>query len=329
MKQVLPKIKIGLALSGGGAKAPAHVGILKVFEAHGIKIHRIVGVSAGALIGAAFSIGRTCDEMLEVISKYHNKHLRDLLKLKGQQESILDDKEIKKGFIDMLGMKTFNDLKIPFACVAVDLESGKEIILDKGLLWESCRASSSMPFIFSPYFLEYRYLVDGGLTNNLPVDVLRDYGDCDIIIGVDLGTQASRQFISGMIWHKHYVKPKGYKEWQNPLHKMRMNIIFMLSILMRSIDIMVDRHQTIKIKEAHPDIIITPKLSNISSIDFDKVDITYKAGIKAATAWIEPLKHLIEIKGLQKLEKQKNLKIKPPTKVKAKAKSVKSLSMLS
>ena len=210
---------------------------------------------------------------------------------------------------------TFEDTKIPFLVTAVDLESGKEITISKGKLWEAARASSAIPFIFSPRFLNERYLVDGGLLNNIPVDHLRAQKDLDLIIGIDLGGMTSRQYISAMVWEKYYKKPSAFHLAPSFLTKIRLNMILMAHIFLRSIDILREISQKQRLEEAKADLIINPNVEAISLLDFERYEEAVAIGIEAAEAAMPKLLKLIEQKKADKRNEIKphNIESKPQT----------------
>ena len=211
--------KIGLVLGGGGARGAAEVGVLKVLEEKGIRPDYIAGTSIGAIVGGLYACGYTADDLdalfrsQEYFSLIGDRN-RDLRK------SIIDERDgvtylfgfpisgsTKKtdldesGFgllggtnITMLldsltkrydGIKSFDDLPIPFRCVAVDLKKHQEVIMDSCELELAMRASIGIPGAFKPVKWKGMLLVDGGMLNNLPVDVVRAMG-ADIVIAVDL-----------------------------------------------------------------------------------------------------------------------------------------------
>lgn len=180
------KPKIGLALGGGGARGLAHIGVLKVLRKHGIEPDFVAGVSMGAFVGACYTLGSDLEKMeKEAVSFNKTKALKKMLDLNNPKRSLLKGDKVYKYIKDWVGDTTFADTKVPFRIIATDLASGEEVVLKQGPLAESIRASISVPGIFPPVKINNRYLVDGGVLNCTPVDVLEEMG-ADIIIGVDL-----------------------------------------------------------------------------------------------------------------------------------------------
>jgi len=300
------ELKIGLALGGGGAKAIAHVGVLKVFEKYGIRPCCVAGTSAGAIVGAAHSLGQSADEIFKRLAPFGQKRFSPFKNFNLFSESLIKDKMINASIQNVLEDKTFDDLKIPFIATAVDLENGEEIVLNKGPLWKAARASSAIPFIFSPVFLDNRYLVDGGLLNNVPVDHIREYGAVDIIIGVELGGMTSRQFISGMVWEKYYKKPRTFELYPSFITRWKTNTNLMTHILLRAIDIMREVSQKYRYEKAKPDIFIKPNVEAISLLDFDKYEEGMEIGINAAEKAMPEILKVIK----QKEEEKRNQMVK-------------------
>lgn len=207
--------KVGLVLSGGGAKGMAHIGALKVIEEAGIPIDYVVGTSMGSIIGGLYAIGytpeqldsmvrvqdwgfllsdrtprseknmaeREADEQYVISVPFSKKAIKEVTGglIKGQNIANLFS-ELTLGYHDSLD---FNKLPIPFACVSEDIAKGKEKVFHSGVLATAMRASMAIPGVFTPVRLDSMVLVDGGVVNNYPVNVAREMG-ADIIIGVDV-----------------------------------------------------------------------------------------------------------------------------------------------
>ena len=203
--------KVGVVLCGGGAKGFAHIGALKVLEEAGIPIDYIGGTSMGAIIGGLYSIGYNADALDSIIQIQDWPHLlsdnvyRSNLPESAKENTsyiasinykkqgiklpsgVVSGQNILNLFLDMTtgyhAEMDFRKLPIPFSCVAADMKSGKEIVLNHGSLPVAMRASMAIPGFFSPVRLDTMLLIDGGILNNYPVDVVRKMG-ADIIIGI-------------------------------------------------------------------------------------------------------------------------------------------------
>lgn len=207
--------KIGLVLSGGGAKGIAHVGVLKAMEKEGIRPDYITGTSMGSIIGGLYALGYTADQLDTIIrqidwgevlsnniqlqyiayeeKEYYNRYLIELPFKDGKPK-------LPSGVIhgQMLGemlarycwpaknYATFDEFPIPFRCIATDVSTGKEIVFKDGSLAMALRASMAIPTAFTPVELDSTLAVDGGVVNNFPVDEVINMG-ADIVIGVSVG----------------------------------------------------------------------------------------------------------------------------------------------
>ncbi|WP_378186202.1 patatin-like phospholipase family protein [Aquimarina sp. W85] len=207
-------VKVGIVLSGGGAKGLAHIGVLKVIEESGIRIDYIGGTSMGAIVGSLYAAGysaKTLDSIFRSVD--FNELIQDDLPRRAKTFYEREDAEkyaitlpfdkfkvglpkgLSKGqnFYNLFSRYTshvnnirdFDSLPIPFFCIATNIEDGKPVILDNGYLPQAVSASSALPSVFSPVEIDGMVLTDGGVANNYPVDEIRKKG-ADIVIGVDV-----------------------------------------------------------------------------------------------------------------------------------------------
>jgi NTE family protein len=172
-------LKIGLALSGGGIRGVAHLGVLQALSDHGIKFSHISGTSAGAIAAAFFAAGYEPKETLKIIREAHLlRVLRPSIGSTGLLSILHAEDLLKQYFPD----NSFKKLKIPITVTAVDLGEGKLIYFNDGELTKCLLASCCLPGIFKPIIMNNHMYVDGGILNNFPVEPL--VGNCDLIIGV-------------------------------------------------------------------------------------------------------------------------------------------------
>ena len=241
--------KIGLALGGGGAKGVAHIGVLKVLEEAGMPIDYIAGTSMGALVGALYAIGYSPKEIDSLVSLQDwqlllsDKVKRDNLTFPEKENSekyvitlpfgiekkdrMIDGmvkgqslqnlfSNLTIGYHDSVDFRSF---PIPFSCVAVNIVDGKDYVFQKGSLPVAMRASMAIPAVFTPVKLDSMVLVDGGLNDNYPADVVKRMG-ADIIIGVDLGSSdlKDREDLSSSVGIvSQIVALHGYDKYQRNL----------------------------------------------------------------------------------------------------------------
>lgn len=282
--------KIGLVLSGGGAKGFAHIGVLKVLEEAGIKIDYIGGTSMGAVVGGLYASGyNACqidsifkktnfDELLQDYTprsskSFYEKHNEELyaISLPFNGFSVGIPVALSKGLYNynllaslthkVRHVRDFNKLPIPFLCIATDIETGQQVLLNKGYLAQAMLASSAFPTLFSPVELDGRLLVDGGVTNNYPVDEVRKMG-ADIIIGVDV---------------------------QDDL-KDRQSLKEATRILVQISNLQMI--ESMKEKVSKTDIYIKPDITNFNVISFDQGKDIIRAGEEAAFSVYEKLRPL-------------------------------------
>ena len=207
--------RVGLVLSGGGAKGFAHVGALKVIEESGIPVDYITGTSIGSIVGGLYAMGYDAETLEKVIGTQNWEALlsnesrrtfipaiekeeqsRYLLSLPINAKKISIPEGVLNGqkAMDLFtylsygyhDVTDFSQLPVPFKCIAADIATGEEVVLDNGFLPRAMRASMSVPAVFAACKMEDRMLVDGGIINNFPVDRCREMG-ADIIIGIDIG----------------------------------------------------------------------------------------------------------------------------------------------
>ena len=219
-----PRPKVGVVLGGGGAKGAAHIGVLKYLEEMDIPVDYVAGTSMGSIIGGLYAMGYSPDELAKLIAEMDwsqyvgNSMKRSTMSEERRQRSSTMVVNIPFSLQGLLRKESsapvsfmpsayvnnttlinlfnnlcvgyqkdmdFNDLPIPFACVATDIKTGEEVVIRHGSVPTAMRASMAIPGVFSPVYMDGHMLVDGGLVNNFPVDVLKEMG-ADIIIGIEI-----------------------------------------------------------------------------------------------------------------------------------------------
>lgn len=258
------KIKVGLALGGGGARGFAHIGVIEVLQEEGILIDMIAGTSAGAVIGAIYAQGKDIALIQNLFVGLDWKKLASLVDLTLPKSGFIRGKKVRD-FLELIlgGDIRFSDLKIPLACVATDIITGEEVVIDQGSVLEAVRASISIPGIFTVVKWQDRYLVDGGLVNPVPVSILRRAGiDCVIAVNVlpDITETISQ------------VNEEGTKVLKEP------NI---LGVLMQSLQISQYFRYRFCLEDA--DIVILPKVGHIGTGDFHRAYECIVQGKQAAS----------------------------------------------
>lgn len=288
--------KIALALGGGGARGFAHIGILQVLERENIQVDYLAGTSMGAIVGGMYAAGYSLDKMKKIVMNFQNVEFSPTKYLNLLHESLLKSDFVEEVLTQIFGDKKFEECKIPFTAVAVDLETGGEVFFKKGLMKDAIKASASIPIVFPPTFTNDRYLIDGGVLNNVPLTCLRDHNP-DILMGVKLVNFTSKQYISGMVFAKyHQNKYKNLFKKMNFLshfvHKRKQDLQLLAGIALRALDIASKDSTEIRIKEANPDLLIEPQVE-CGLLEFDKAEAAIEQGRDSMEAALPQLKALI------------------------------------
>lgn len=253
--------KVGLALSGGGARGFAHVGVLKALVENDIPIDLIAGTSAGSFVGGAYAAGMSVDEIVEVGKKVS---WFGVAGFSYSPKGFLSNAAMK-GFIEgNFPVSKFEDLRIPFTAVACDLERGEEVYLkDEGDLAHAIRASCAIPGVFVPVTDDGRQLVDGGVVSPIPTRAVKKMG-ADVIIAVDLMT-------CGMTY------------WGTPTT--------LVGTFFQSAMIML--RTTSRNQHYRADVVIEPAIAHIRPDEIAKRDELIELGEKAGLEAIEKIKELL------------------------------------
>lgn len=268
----LGKRKVGLALGGGAARGLAHIGVLCVLEKEGIPIDMIAGTSMGAAVGALYAQSKSANFIKELALERCQKKLVPLVDPSLPKTGFIKGKKIKDLLASFIGSDTkFSDLKLPFACVATDVNTGEEVIIDRGSVPEAIRASISIPAIFTLVKWGKRYLVDGGLVNPVPVSVVKRMG-ADFVIAVNV--------IPDVVDRIHPQEKGGAKE---------PNII---NIIIQSIHI--GTYSLVRSSLEEADIVIEPEVAHIGAGDFQHAPECILQGELAAQSSINEIKRKLK-----------------------------------
>lgn len=178
---------LGLALGGGAARGIAHIGVLKVLQEEDIPVCCVAGTSIGSIIGALFCAGKRWEEIWEI-----SQEIRwgELVQATFSGMGLVKSNRLEKLITSQIGEIDFDDLKIPLTAVAVDIVTAQPVYLNSGSVAQAVRASASIPGIFEPLIIDERMLVDGGVCDNLPADVVREMG-ARTVLAVDLNSESS------------------------------------------------------------------------------------------------------------------------------------------
>jgi NTE family protein len=246
------KYKIGLVLSGGGARGFAHLGVLKALNDTGIYPDVISGTSAGALVGVLYADGHSPDEILKMMNATSRLHY---IRPTVPREGLLQISGIVTILKENLRAKVFEDLKMPLYVTATDLNNGKAVYFSSGELLNPVIASASIPVLFNPVIIDKIHYVDGGVLDNMPVKPIE--GKCDILIG-------------------SFVNPIGYEK----------TVTSLVQIAERTF--MLNMSKELDLKEKKFDIFIAPpELKSYKILDPEKAIEVFEIGYKATKNKLE------------------------------------------
>lgn len=267
-----PKRDVALVLSTGGARGLAHIGAIYELLEEGFHITSIAGTSMGALIGGMYAAGRL-DDYKEWMKTIDKRKIRSLIDIKLGRNSFVKGDRIINAMKEIVPDVRIEDMQIPYRAVATDVITGKEVIFTKGSLYEAIRASISMPGFYEPVRYGNKVLVDGGLSNPLPLNRVKR-SKKDLLVAVDVSGhnyQAQLQF-------QHEVRK--LEREKIPLMSLigklglssdedEMNLI---SLLNRSFSISIHHNALTMLKLLPPDIYVGIPMTRYTTFDFDKAE---------------------------------------------------------
>lgn len=276
---------LGIALGGGGARGFAHIGVFKALERAGIFPRLVAGTSMGGIVGAMYARGMSAEQM-ETAVRQGIRGRRDMLRavdLRLTQTGFVRGARIYDYIAKVIGSETrFSDLRRPLAMVATDLNTGREVVLDHGRVADAIRATISVPGVFLPVEMGALRLVDGGMLNNLPVDVVRRMG-AEAVIAVDV----LPNFQANTPGHPPVVLPL------QPRRSLRV-----YRELWNVVMIMISTTTAAHLQQWPADVVIRPNLAPDLDIliGFDRSQEAIAAGEAAAQAALESILALVETK---------------------------------
>ena len=255
-----PPPRIGLALGGGAARGFAHVGVIQVLEENGIRPSLVTGTSAGSLVAAIYASGKNGTQLQRVAESMEEAAIADWT-LPIFNRGLLRGEALARYVNTQVGGRSIEDMAMPLGVVATDLNTGKEVVFQRGDTGTAVRASSSVPAVFQPVKIAGREYVDGGLVSPVPVGAARRMG-ADFIIAVDISSPPEGSLTGGT-----------------------------LDILLQTFAIMGKSINTFELRDA--DIVVRPDLQGISSSDFSARKRSIEAGRKAMLRVLPELKAAI------------------------------------
>ncbi|MCU0848488.1 MAG: patatin-like phospholipase family protein [Spirochaetes bacterium] len=291
--------KIGLVLGSGSSRGWAHIGVIEALEEAGIRADFIAGCSIGSFVGAVYA-GRGLARLKEFVLGMDGKKSFSYFDVVFPRSGFLDgDKKLREILPLLTDAKSFADLDVPLRMVATDLDTGERVVLKSGSVMNALRASMSYPGLFSPARHGSRWLVDGGLVDPVPVGVARDMG-ADIVIAVDLNSglvsrrrlRKDRRIREASVRKKDLdrvpflKKVSDYYEGAGDEIKKRINSALrvesgtphILETIISSLHIMQEEITRMNLALDPPDLVIRPRLADLSMMDFDQVDHAIREG---------------------------------------------------
>lgn len=262
----MPK-KFGLALGSGGSRGVAHIGFLQALEEEGLKPDFVTGCSMGSIVGACYCAGVSPARMKEAVEGLKLTDIAALNVAPFRMNGLMRMTKARKRIIDLMGDKKFEDLEIPFACVATDLVKGNVVILNEGNVVDAVIASSSIPGAFTPASIgEHEMLVDGGILERVPTRELREMG-AEVIVAVD---------VLGNLMVSKPSKPD------------------LISTLLRCIDVMDTRTTQRKhVMRRYVDLWLEPKLGGMDQYKVKDLGFAYDKGYELGKKKAENIRLLI------------------------------------
>ena len=289
--------RLGFAFGGGGVRGWAHVGVLSVVERYGLRADLVAGSSAGAITAAYYASGFSVERMAELM---RSQNTRALFSLRFDRYGLVATDDFEAYLRSHLGERRIEDLDLPLYIVCTDLETGKEVVLDRGPLVEAILASCALPGIFAPVRIGERLLMDGGVCNNVPVSALVNHGAA-YTVGVQLYKR-----IGALTPHgdgtldetdEDVEQRVGLGLWADRLRQRltstpddRPNG---LEVVQRALDIMMAQLEGYRLQTYRPDVLVVPQVGSLGLFSFsqEKEEI-FRAGVAAAERRADELERL-------------------------------------
>ncbi|MBR4481544.1 MAG: patatin-like phospholipase family protein [Prevotella sp.] len=279
---------IALVLSSGGARGLAHIGVIEELESQGYHISSIAGCSMGALIGGVYAAGKL-PEYREWMKTIDRKKMLELTDFSFSLNHIVKGDRIIKAIMEFVPDVPIEDLPIPYCAVATDWKAGREVVINKGSLFEAIRASISLPSFYEPVRRDGMILIDGGVVNPIPLNrVKRTPGD--LLVGVD---------VSGHDYKTQWEKHQRQAEIQKHDKSLKAKLLDMITpdnidfnyytLLSRTSSIMIRQNSLLMAQLTKPDLLIDIQMSRYGSFDYDKSEQLITIGHNKARKALESL----------------------------------------
>jgi NTE family protein len=291
-----------LVLSGGGARGIAHIGVIEELERRGYEIASVTGTSMGALVGGVYAAG-AIDPFREWLLTLDKRKVFSLVDFTLSRTGVVKGDKVFNKMKDFIPDTLIEDLKIPYAAVAVDLINNKEVVFREGRLFDAIRASVSIPSVLTPVKTDDGLLIDGGVMNNIPVDhAPRVPGDLLVVVNVnasipvsppkispeetDKQKRAYKKKIEEFQFHLHKILSHGSKEKPSHSHEERMGYF---NLIDKTVSLMTDHMAQMSLKLFSPDVLIEVSRDSCGTFDFYKANEMVEMGREAAAAVLDKL----------------------------------------
>ena len=273
---------ITLALGGGGSRGYAHIGVIRRLEQEGVRIKAIAGTSFGGIVGVLYAAGYRPNDLEEMFCSLDQKRLYGHAPEDGP--SLIGLAGVRQQLISILGDRTFDTLRMPFAVTATDLKSGSEVVLTSGLLLDAILATIAMPGIFPARHIGDFELVDGGTLDPVPVVPARALAPRLPVVAVSLTLPIGSAARSWSVPLPAYV-PRALVD---RFSRMRYGLV--LDVVLRSMDISGRAMTDYRLEVDKPDVVIRPQVGNIDTLDIINVREVIKIGEQAVDETLPVLK---------------------------------------
>ncbi len=266
--------RFGMALGGGGARGYAHIGVMRVLEREGFRPSVMAGTSMGSIMAAIFAAGHTADSVQQVLSQMSFWRFLDLNPL----NDMLNFSELVR-FLEPHIPRQMEDFPIPLGITATDLITGTEVYFRQGDVFQAMRASIAYPGVINPIWVGEQLLADGGILNQIPVDLVRFLG-AERVIAVDVTPLE--------VLHEQPQK----KTWWQQIFRRGIDVNPIQNVY-RSVEIMQIRLAEVKLAVSRPDLVLRPRLEGIGLFSFQQLEQAIQDGETAAEGKLEEIRELL------------------------------------
>ena len=293
MAEQIKTENVALALSSGGARGLAHIGAIEELEAQGYHISSIAGCSMGALIGGVYAAGKL-NEFREWMKTIDRKKMLGLIDFSLSLNHIVKGTRIIEAIMEFVPDVNIEDLPIPYCAVATDLKAGREVMFNKGSLFEAIRASISIPSFYKPVLRDGMVLIDGGILNPIPLNRVKRQKK-DILVGID---------VSGHDYKAQWDEMHRLTEMQKQDTSLKSKILDMLipdniefnyyTVLSRTSSLMIRQNSILMAKLMNPDILVDIQMNRYGTFDFDKSEKLVTIGKQKTSLAIDKYEHSLK-----------------------------------